>query len=77
MPSIDGKRVALREYLVFSEKLRDRLLDSDPENITQTTRQLLHEEGQSMLADVEAKYKEGVLSDRWYQLLTTRLKHEE
>lgn len=76
VPSVDGKRVALREYLIFSEKLRDRLLDSDPENITQTTRQLLHEEGQSMLADVETKYKAGILSNRWYQLLTTRLKHE-
>jgi defect-in-organelle-trafficking protein DotB len=77
VPTVDGKRVALREYLVFSEKLRDRLLDSDPENITQTTRQLLHEEGQTMLSDVEAKYKAGMISDRWHQLLTARLKHGE
>ena len=76
VPSTDGKRIPLREYLVFSEKLRDRLLDSDPENITQTTRMLLREEGQPMLADVEAKYKAGLLTDRWYQLLTARLKHE-
>ncbi|MCX7121105.1 MAG: Dot/Icm type IV secretion system ATPase DotB [Gammaproteobacteria bacterium] len=76
VPSTDGKRIALREYLVFSEKLRDRLLDSDPENVTQTTRMLLREEGQPMLADVEAKYKAGLLTDRWYQLLTARLKHE-
>jgi defect-in-organelle-trafficking protein DotB len=74
VPSTDGKRVALREYLPFSEKLRDRLLDSDPENITQTTRILLQEHGQSMLSDVEAKYKAGLLSDRWYQILTARLK---
>lgn len=76
VPSVDGKRVALREYLVFSEKIRDRLLASDPENITQTTRQLLQEEGQTMLSDVEAKYKAGVLSERWYQILTARLKQE-
>lgn len=75
VPSTDGKRIPLREYLAFSETLRDRLLDSDPENITQTTRILLNEHGQSMLTDVEAKYKEGLLSDRWYQILTARLKH--
>lgn len=74
-PSTDGKRVALREYLVFSEALRDQLLDSDPDNITQTTRELLKQHGQPMLMDVEAKYKEGLLSDRWYQILTARLKH--
>lgn len=75
VPSTDGKRVALREFLVFSEKLRDRLLDSDPEQITQTTRTLLHEHGQPMLADVEEKFKAGLLSNRWYQILTARLKH--
>ena len=75
VPSTDGKRIALREYLVFSEALRDKLLDSDPEKITQTTRNLLNEQGQSMLSDVEAKYRAGLLSDRWYQLLTARLKH--
>lgn len=76
VPSVDGKRVALREYLVFSEKIRDKLLDSDPEMITQTTRQLLLENGQPMLTDVEEKYKAGVISERWHQILTARLKHE-
>lgn len=74
VPSVDGKRVALREYLVFSEKLRDQLLDSDPEMITQTTRNLLLAHGQPMLTDVEEKYKAGIISDRWYQILTARLK---
>ncbi|PIZ04175.1 MAG: Dot/Icm secretion system ATPase DotB [Gammaproteobacteria bacterium CG_4_10_14_0_8_um_filter_38_16] len=77
VPSVDGKRIALREYLVFSEKIRDVLLDSDPENITQTTRQLLQEHGQPMLSDVEARYKEGLLTDRLYQTLTMRLKQNE
>lgn len=76
VPSTDGKRIPLREYLVFSEAIRDRLLESDPENITQTTRQLLLEQGQPMIQDVDAKYKAGLLSDRWYQILSARLKHE-
>src|SRR3989338_3616661 len=76
VPSTDGKRVALREYLVFTEELRDKLLEGDPEKITQTTRNLLRERGQSMLADVEAKFKAGILSERWHQILTARLQHD-
>lgn len=76
VPSVDGKRIPLREYLIFSEALRDRMLASDPEKITETTRTLLHEFGQPMMQDVEAKYKEGQLSERWYQVLSARLKHE-
>jgi defect in organelle trafficking protein DotB len=69
-PTVDGKRVALREYLIFDEKVRDELLDSDLDNITATTRDLLKKYGQSMQEDVETKYKEGLLSDRTYKILT-------
>src|SRR3990167_7300950 len=63
VPSVDGKRIPLREYLVFSEEVRDKLLEGDPDNVTQTTRLLLQEKGQPMLRDVEEKYKAGLLSD--------------
>lgn len=75
VPSTDGKRIALREFLIFDEKIRDKLLAVDPETVTQATRKLLYEFGQPMLVDVEAKYKEGLLSDRQYQVMTARLKH--
>ena len=29
VPDTQGKRVALREYLVFTEEIRDKLLNSD------------------------------------------------
>lgn len=74
VPSTDGKRVALREFLVFDENVRDQLLKTNPENVTQVTRELLHKRGQSMLADVEAKFKAGIISERWHQILTARLK---
>ncbi|MDP1573974.1 MAG: Dot/Icm type IV secretion system ATPase DotB [Coxiellaceae bacterium] len=76
VPSVDGKRVALREFLVFTETLRDKLLACDPDNVTQVTRDLLYQYGQPMIHDVEAKFKEGLLSERWYQILSARLKHE-
>lgn len=74
VPTVDGKRVALREYLVFNEEVRDRLLASDPDQVTATTRDLLHRYGQTMQADVERKYQEGVLAERTYRVLTASLK---
>lgn len=74
VPSTDGKRIPLREYLVFNETIRDQMLESDPEQITQTTRHLLQKFGQPMIVDVEEKYKAGLLSERQYQVLTARLK---
>lgn len=76
VPSLDGRRVALREYLVFTEELRDRLLASDPEQVTANTRRLVEEFGQPMHIDVEKKYKDGFLSERIYRILTAAAKRE-
>jgi defect-in-organelle-trafficking protein DotB len=71
-PTVDGKRVALREYLVFNENIRDQLLDSDPNQITATSRRLVNQFGQPMHVDVENKYKAGILSERTYRILSAR-----
>lgn len=71
-PTVDGKRVALREYLVFNEKIRDILLDSDPHKVTATTRRLVEEHGQLMQVDVDQKYQEGLLSERTYKVLSAK-----
>ena len=72
VPSVDEKRIALREYLVFNETIRDRLLESDPEKITATIRQLLLQYGQPMQMDVEKKYHAGLLSERTYKILSAK-----
>jgi len=71
-PTVDGKRVALREYLIFNEKIRDILLDSDPNQVTATTRRLVQEYGQTMQMDVQQKYEQGLLSERTYKILSAR-----
>lgn len=76
VPSVDGKRVALREYLPFTEEIRDKLLDSNLENITATVRALLQEYGQPMSVDVEQKFQEGLISERIYKILSARLENE-
>ncbi len=69
VPSIDDKRVALREFLVFDEDIRNELLDSDLDRITAKTRELLHRKGQPMIVDAKKKFDAGQISERTYKLL--------
>lgn len=69
VPDLEGKRVALREYLVFNEEIRDKLVNADPDEATAISRQLLHEHGQTMAEDAQKKYDEGYISERTLKVL--------
>lgn len=68
-PSTDGKRIALREFLVFDDKIRDILLGTDINLLAQTTRKLLKQFGQPMLVDATKKFKAGLLPEREYKII--------
>lgn len=69
VPSVDGKRVALREYLVFDEETRDILLEADPETVTAITRKLVREKGQTMEVEAKGYFERGIISEREYEML--------
>lgn len=69
VPTVDGKRVALREYLIFDEKTRDILLEEDPNEITSATRRLVRERGQLMAVDAKIKFDQGIISERTYRII--------
>lgn len=69
VPTVEGKRVALREYLVFDEEVRDILLEGDPNEVTSTTRQLVRQKGQLMTVDARHKFEQGLISERTYKLI--------
>jgi len=69
VPTVDGKRVALREYLVFDEEARDILLESDPNDVTSATRRLVRERGQLMTVDAREKFEQGLINERVYKLI--------
>lgn len=69
VPTVDGKRVALREYLVFNEEVRDILLDCEPIRITAEIRNLVKKRGQTMEVDAERNFKQGIISEREYHLI--------
>jgi defect-in-organelle-trafficking protein DotB len=74
VPSTDGQRVALREYLVLNDQIRDKLIDTPVELIASKTRLFLKEQGQPMIVDAEKKFKEGRIEERTYQQLLARSK---
>lgn len=74
VPTVDGKRVALREYLVFDEATRDLLLDGDPNEVTATTRKLVRQQGQLMTVDAKEKFDQGIISERTYKIITAGAK---
>ena len=62
-PSTDGRRTALREFLVFDAKLRNRLLETDPARWPALTRQAVIEQGQSYRAGIERALAEGRITE--------------
>lgn len=70
VPTVDNKRTALREYLVFDENIRDILVDTDVEHLAAKTRELLKEYGQPMVEDAKKKFKDGIISKRTFELMT-------
>lgn len=70
VPTVDGKRVALREYLIFDEETRDILLEQDPNNVTSATRKLVRDKGQIMSVDAKRKFDDGIIDERTYTLIT-------
>lgn len=69
VPTVDGKRVALREYLIFDEETRDILLEQDPEEVTSATRRLVKERGVPMSKDAARVFEQGIISEREYNLI--------
>lgn len=73
-PSTDGKRIALREYLVFDQEVRDILIDTSVEQLAAKTRLLLKERGQPMSIDAQRKFEAGILPEREYRIIEARAK---
>jgi defect-in-organelle-trafficking protein DotB len=73
VPSLDGKRIALREYLVFTKEVKDKLALS--KNIAQDAMALVSEFGVSMAEDAESKYNMGLISREEYERI--QINYEE
>jgi defect-in-organelle-trafficking protein DotB len=77
VPTVDLKRVALREYLIFDEEIRDILVGTEVELLAARTRQLLKERGQPMIVDAKLKFDAGIISERTYKLMEAGSKNAD
>jgi len=77
VPTVDGRQVALREYLVFDESTRGKLLESDIDRVTTATRKLLIERGQPMIVEAKQKFDAGIISEHTYKILEAGTKYAD
>ncbi len=77
VPTVDGKRVALREYLVFDENIRDILLEIDLTRVTAEVRRMVKEHGQTIEADARKKLEAGIISERLYHVIAEQAARED
>jgi defect-in-organelle-trafficking protein DotB len=62
-PTIDGRRTALREFLVVDNALRSKFLVTDPREWPALTRRAVDEQGQSYAVAIERALNEGRISE--------------
>jgi defect-in-organelle-trafficking protein DotB len=61
--TIDGRRTALREILVFDAELRNQLLKTDPGDWPAATQRAVEERGISYRASIERAFRQGRISE--------------
>lgn len=69
VPTIDGIRVPIREYLVFDESMRSSLLAAPPTDIAKATAKLVLKHGRPMIEDIEKLRTQRRISDFTYNQL--------
>lgn len=62
VPGVDGKRVALREYVIMNNDIVDELLNHGLDNLANACRKILMNHGCSFLDDAQQKFDEGKIS---------------
>lgn len=62
LKTIDGKRVAIREYLVFTDEIKDRLFSVESNLMTRELRNIVKEKKQTLIDDAKRKFEEGIIS---------------
>jgi defect-in-organelle-trafficking protein DotB len=70
--TVDGKRTALREYLVFTTEIRDILIETPVEKVTAKIRELLELHGQPIEKDAKIKLDKGIIDQRTYDMVAKR-----
>lgn len=79
VPSTDGRRVALREYIVFNDEVVDMLLNGPGgiDNIQNSCRLAMKKFGRSFVQDAQEKFQEGRISEIEFREVARMLDADE
>lgn len=77
VPATNGKRVALREFVVMNEEIVDFILEAGVENLTASCRKVLKDYGQSFLQDATVKLKQGLISQKTWKEIARSSRAED
>lgn len=77
VPSTDGRRVALREFVVMTDAIVDEILEGGVNLITATCRRVLREHGRSFIQDAQEKLEEGRINQRVYTEVARHARAED
>ncbi len=70
LPRVGGGRIALREFLIFDEHIREHLLATPLESWSSETQNLLEKYGKTMQKAANAAYSENQIDRRHYLMLS-------
>lgn len=70
LPSTDGGRVPIREYLVFNDEIREYLDEVDIEKITPEVKKLLKICGRTFIEDAQEKFDQGLITQETLNEIT-------
>jgi len=67
--TVDGKRMALREYLVIDGDVRDTLINTPPTELVSVTRKLVQERGMPMVQSAKEAFEAGRIDEKEYRYI--------
>lgn len=70
--TVDGKRTALKEFLIFTPEIRDILIDTPVDNLTGKVRELLNKHGQPIEKAAKDKFDAGIIDKRTHDMVVKR-----
>ncbi|MDY0029835.1 MAG: ATPase, T2SS/T4P/T4SS family [Pseudobdellovibrionaceae bacterium] len=70
VPKVNGGRVGVREWMVFPDEVREKLLDMDPEQWSVEIQRMIPFYGQTMNKSATIIFEKGIIEKRFYLLLT-------
>lgn len=70
VPKIGGGRVGVREWMVFNDTVREKLLDMDFNQWTSEIQRIIPNYGQTLNQSATKLFEDGLIERRWYLTLT-------